>query len=194
MQKKLILSAVLGGVLLFVWGFISHGVLTWFQSQMRTFTNQDQVEQAIVAGVSGSGFYYLPNLTPEQQGMAGEDRAAAEAAMGERWERGPVVVAFVRIGPGASYPTRLVIQFLIGVLVSLVAAWLLLQTGIASYRGRITFVFGLALVAVAWGKLPGWNWYEVPTMWTLVEAVDSLIAFALLGALLGRIVRPEAAA
>jgi hypothetical protein len=193
MQKKLILSAVLGGVLLFVWGFISHGLLSWYESQMRTFTNQNDVESAIVAGVSGSGFYYLPNLTPEQQGLPAEERKAAEAALMERWERGPVAVTFVRIGPGASYPTRLVIQFFIGVLASLLVAWLLLQAGIASYGGRIAFVIGIALVAVIWGKLPDWNWYEVPMMWTLVGAVDSIIAFGLLGALLGRIARPEAA-
>jgi hypothetical protein len=193
MQKKLILSAVLGGLLLFVWGFISHGVLTWYESQLRTFTNQDQVQEAIVAGVSGSGLYYLPNLRPEERSLAGEERAAAEAALGERWLRGPVAVTFVRIGPGASYTTRLVIQFIIGALASLVAAWLLLQAGIASYGGRVAFVIGLAVVAIIWAKLPGWNWYEVPTMWTLVEAVDSIIAFTLLGALLGRIVRPAAA-
>lgn len=193
MQKKLILSAVLGGVLLFLWGWISHAALGWYESQMRTFTNQEQVQEAIVAGVSGSGLYYLPNLRPEEKSLAGEERAAAEAALMDRWQRGPVAVTFVRIGPGASYTTRLVIQFLIGALASLVAAWLLLQAGIAAYGQRVLFVIGLALVAVIWAKLPGWNWYEVPLAWTLVEAVDSIIAFGLLGALLGRMVRPEPA-
>lgn len=193
MQKKLILSAVLGGVVLFVWGFISHGVLTWYSTQMRTFTNQDQVEEAIVAGVSGSGLYYLPNLRPEEQSLAGEERAAAEAALGERWLRGPVVVAFVRIGSGPSYTTRLVIQFLIGVAVSLVASWLLLQTSLVGFGRRIVFVVGLGLTTVIWAKLPSWNWYEVPTMWTLAETLDTVIAAALLGGVLGWTARQESA-
>lgn len=193
MQKKLLLGAVLGGLVLFVWGFVSHALLGWYDPHLRSFTNQTEVEEAVVSGVSGSGIYLLPNLTPAEQSLPKAERAAAEAAVMERMQRGPMLFAVVRVGPGASFPTLLIVQFLIGLLAAAVATWLLLQTRIPGYGGRIAFVTAIGLVLVLWAKLPNWLWWSFPTGFTLVESLDALIGFALLGALLGRLVRPESA-
>jgi hypothetical protein len=190
MRNQLVLGALLGGLVLFAWGFVSHGVLGWHEAQLRAFTNEPAVQETVVSGVSGSGLYLLPNLSPAQQGLPKEERAAAESALMERFSRGPTVFAVVRVGSQASMPVLLGGQLLLGILTALVATWLLAQAKIPTYGRRVAFVTALAVVLVLFAKLPHWLWWSFPTGFTLVESIDTVIAFALLGALLGRIVRP----
>ncbi len=191
MQKKLILATVLGGLTLFLWGFISHSLLGWYAPQYRTFTNQDAVEEAIVSGVSGSGLFLLPNMTPQQKSLPSAERAVAEAEMMERLFRGPMVFAVIRVGPSASFPVLLLIQLLLSLLAALTAAWLLYRAGFATYGSRVAFVAALSLPIVLWAKLPAWNWWSFPAGFTFVESVDALIGWTLLGVVLGRLIRPE---
>lgn len=191
MQKKLILATVLGGLTLFLWAFISHSLLGWYAPQYRTFTNQDAVEEAIVSGVSGSGLFLLPNMTPQQKSLPSAERAVAEAEMMERLFRGPMVFAVIRVGPSASFPVLLLIQLLLSLLAALTAAWLLYRAGLATYGSRVAFVAALSLPIVFWAKLPAWNWWSFPAGFTFVESVDALIGWTLLGVVLGRLIRPE---
>lgn len=193
MRKQLILGSLLGGLVLFLWGFVSHAALGWYDPQLRSFTNEPSVQDEIVSGVSGSGLYLLPNLTPAQQGLPKEERAAAEAEVMERFSRGPTVFAVVRVGPQASMPVLLGVQLLLGAVTALVAAWLLALAKLPTYGRRVAFVTALALILVLFAKLPNWLWWSFPAGYTLVESLDALIGFALLGAVLGRIVRPAAA-
>lgn len=191
-MKKLIFVAVVGGLTLFLWGFISHSLLRWYDPQFRTFTNQEDVESAIVSGVSGSGLYLLPNLTPQQQSLPSAERADAEQEMMERLFRGPMVFAVVRVGPSAPFPVLLLIQLGISFLAALTAAWLLQQARLVTYGRRLFFVAALSLPIILWAKLPAWNWWSFPAAFTFVESVDVLIGWTLLGAVLGRMIRPEA--
>lgn len=191
MRKQLILGAVLGGLVLFVWGFVSHSLLGWYDPQLRSFTNEPAVEGAVVGGVSGSGLYLLPNLTPAQQSLPREERAAAEKDLLERFSRGPTVFAVVRVGGQPSMAVLLGVQAVIVVLTALVAAWLLAQARLPTYGRRVAFVTALSLVLVLFGKLPHWLWWSFPTGFTVVESIEAVVGFALLGAVLGRIVRPQ---
>ena len=59
-MKKILVSAILGGLVLFLWGFISHEVLPLYKSSMMKFTNEDAVSQMIVANAPASGVYFMP--------------------------------------------------------------------------------------------------------------------------------------
>jgi hypothetical protein len=193
MQKKLVLGALLGGAVLFIWGGVSHMALGWYDQHLRSFTDQQAVEQAVVSTVSGSGLYLLPNLTPAEQSLIGDERAAARQDLQERLYRGPMMFAVVRIGPGTAFPVRLTMQFFLFALAALVATWLLMQARLQSYSARAVFVATMALPIIFSSKLPQWNWWDYPAGFILVESADILIGWALLGAVLGRIAKPEAA-
>lgn len=194
MQKKLILGALLGGAVLFLWGAVSHVALGWYERHYRSFTDQQAVEQAVVATVSGSGLYLLPNLTPAERGLTGAEAAAARQALEERMARGPMMFAVVRIGPGAAFPMRLGMQFLLFAVAALAATWLLLQARLESFGARAVFVTALALPIVFSAKLPQWNWWDFPAGFILTESADILLGWALLGATLAWVARPEQAA
>lgn len=183
MAKKLLLGAIIGGVIMFVWGAVSHMLLPFATSALQPFTNEEAVKQAVVANAPRSGVYFLPYL---QEGLTEEQQNAAfEKAM-----QGPVLFVSVRLGRAASFGSLLVIQFLIDVLAALLLTALLLNLRPMTYAQRVLFVVGVALVAGIAIHLPHWNWYNFSTAYTAGEFVGLVIGFALAGLALARIAQP----
>ncbi|HXE74391.1 MAG TPA: hypothetical protein VNN18_01980 [Candidatus Xenobia bacterium] len=183
MAKKLILGAVLGGLILFVWGAISHMLLPVSNYVLFPFTNEEAVKQAVLANVPRSGVYFLPYV--EGEGMTeAEQEAAMEKAM-----QGPVVFASIRVGRAQSFGVLLVNQLLIEMLGALIATALLLNARPMSYGRRVLFVVGIALAVGVAGSLPEWNWYSFSTGYTLAEFFDLIVGWALAGLALAHLAR-----
>lgn len=53
--KYLIVGAIVGGIVLFLWGAVTHAVLP---APMHAFTNEDAVTQAIRTNTAGNGVYF----------------------------------------------------------------------------------------------------------------------------------------
>ena len=186
MAKKLLLGAIVGGVILFLWGAISHMLLPFATAALHPFTNEEAVKQAVIANAPRSGVYFLPYLM--QEGLTEEQQNAAF----ERGMQGPILFLAVRQGRGASFGSLLGIQFFIDVLTGLLLTALLLHARPMGYAKRVLFVVGVALVVTVAGHLPAWNWYNFSTPFTAGKFFDTLVGFALAGLALARIVKPPA--
>ena len=188
MAKKLLLGAIIGGVILFFWGAVSHMLLPFSTAALQRFTNEEPVKQTIVANAPTSGVYFLPYM--QQEGLTEEQQNAAfEKAM-----QGPVLFVAVRLGRARSFGSLLGIQFLIDVLTALLLTALLLYTRPMGYAHRVLFVVGVALVVGISALLPDWNWYNFSAAYTAGEFFGLLIGFALAGLALARIAKPQVAA
>ncbi len=193
MHKKLVVGALTGGVTLFLWASVTHILLDWYGPHLRSFSNQELVQEAIVSSVPGAGLYLLPNLTPEQRTLPAAERRAAFAELQEQFDHGPMVLAVVRTGETAAFPVKLGKQFGLFVLVSLVATWLLLQTRLQGYGARALFVAAIAVPIVLSSKIPQWNWWDYPAGFILTETAEILIGWVLLGLVLAGVARPGVA-
>jgi hypothetical protein len=191
MLRRLTMGALLGGLVLFAWGFVSHMLIGWYDPHFRTFHDQEAVASTLLSNVTGGGIYFLPNLTPAQQSLTGDERAAAQAEIEERMLRGPMIFSVVRVGPGTSFTVRLGIQFVLFVLAALVATWLLMNARLEGYGARVAFVASMAVLVVLSTTVPQWSWFDYPAGFVLVESADLVIGWVLLGLVLGRIARPD---
>src|SRR5688500_15766219 len=106
MAKKLLLGAIIGGVILFLWGAVSHMLLPFATMGLQRFTNEEAIKQTVVANAPRSGVYFLPFM--QEEGLSEEQQNAAfEKAM-----QGPVIFLAVRLGRARSFGSLLGIQFL----------------------------------------------------------------------------------
>lgn len=163
MKQKLLLSA-LGGVVLFVWGFISWVILPWHMNVANQFADEAAVSEVLKANSPASGIYYLPfseeNYTPGQ------------------------VAAFANVQPdGMEMNMGKTMGF--GLLAQFIAVFLvlgLLGDGKGrSYSCKVGF-FSLAGLTIAFvSQSMYWNWFGFPTTYMLIMMADSVIAWTLAG-------------
>ena len=185
MAKKLLLGAIIGGVILFVWGAISNMLLPFATAALQRFNDEEAVKQTVVANAPSSGVYFLPYM--QQEGLTEEQQNAAF----ERAMQGPVLFVSVRLGRARSFGSLLVIQFLLDVLAALLLTALLLNMRPMGYAQRVLFVVVVALIVGISALLPDWNWYNFSASYTAGEFFGLLIGFAFAGLALARIAKPQ---
>ena len=188
MGKQLVLGSVLGSIILFVWSAMAWMAIPWPGEPMRSFTNEDALEQAIVANAPTSGNYILPN--PEKKGLTNEQKQKAM----DKMAGGPMMFASVRREAMGSMGEYLVIQFLTQFVVALLATFLLLQTAGLSYARRVVFLTAIGVIIFVGGHVDEWNWWSFSNAYTLMQLGAIVIGWFLASLLMSAVVHGEPAA
>jgi hypothetical protein len=187
MSKKMILGAVLGAIVLFVWSAIAWMLIPWPGQPLRTFTNEDAVTQAIVANAPKSGNYLLPN--GDQKGMTAEQQQKAI----EKMEKGPIVFAAVRLEPFDSMAKPLVINFLTQFVVALLAIFLLFQTSGLAYKSRVIFLAVIGLIIFIGGHFDEATWWSFSNAYMLMQFGAIVIGWLLASLVMAKFVTGKTA-
>jgi hypothetical protein len=187
MSKKVLLWGVLGGILLFAWGAISHMALGLYESSVKNLPGEETLLPALGAAIPEPGFYFFPGMDPNAD-------AAAKAKWAEKMKNGPSGILVYRPrGAEAMSPRLLVTELISNVAAVLVAAWLLSLAPGLGFGGRVSFVTLLGLFAWLMVNVSLWNWYGFPTAYVLADFVDLVVGSLLVGLLLAWAFRPRAA-
>jgi len=181
MFKQVFATGLLGGIVMFIWGFISHMVLPLGEAGIKTVPNEEFVLAAMRESINSreASVYLFPgydrnaSMTPEQM-----------RAFYERWEQGPT--GFLVYHPGgmpAFSPMQLAGELIANFLSALIAAYLLLQAvgRLKSFGGRALFVFVLGLVPFFTVDASYFIWYGFPLDFTLAGLMDQAVGFGLAG-------------
>jgi len=192
MIKQLGLGTILGAIVLFIWSALAWMVIPWPGEPFRTFTNEKAVVDCVTANAPQSGNYMVPNEPKRTPGMTDDQyKAAVQGAM-DQSARGPMILAVVRLGPmGMTKP--LVIQFLMDLLLALLACFLLLQTDRLSYIARVLFVAAIGVLIWMGGHVEEWNWFSYSTAYLMMELGAIVIGWILAGLLMAKFVRGKSA-
>lgn len=188
MARQLVLGSVLGAIVLFFWSALAWMVIPWPGEPLRSFTDEDVVEQAIVANTPQSGNYILPN--PHRQGLTSEQQQKSA----EKMFRGPMMFASIRLEPMGSMPKLMVLQFLSQFVVALMATFLLLQTSALSYGTRVVFITVIGVLIFVGGKLDEWIWWSFSNAYMLMQIGALVIGWFLTALVVAAFVRGKAAA
>jgi hypothetical protein len=192
MMKALLLGTILGGLTAFVWSNISWEILGWHEKSVQTFQNEDELSAMIASHAKEPGVYLLPG-GPSKQGMTGEQTKAAQDALMEKMQRGPIVFAAVRTGGFGSYARALVVQLLSLMAAAFLLTWLLLQTRRLSYGRRVVFLGAVGLAASVIVDLPNWNWWGFSGVYTVVSLMDFTLMWLFAGLVIAKVVKPQVA-
>ncbi|MBS4027079.1 MAG: hypothetical protein KGZ58_00460 [Ignavibacteriales bacterium] len=183
-MKKTILAAVLGGVTLFIWGFLSWAVLDLHGGTMRGLSNEDEVRAFMKSNFPQSSVYIIPKT------MDG-----SEATM-KKYQEGPIAtVIYQAEGQNPAMPSQMVIGLLTNILFAWLAAWFLSRsTAFAeSYFSRVTFVGMLGIFTAFFQHITNWNWMAYPTDYSVVMIADNILAMFLAGLVIAVFVKPDTA-
>jgi hypothetical protein len=180
MGRGLVLGTILGGVVLFFWGFLFHSVIPFANSTLHPFSNQDAVLQAALAGAPASGTYIVPNYSPD---ATPEQRKAVQ----EKAASGPIVLVAVRRDP-VVLGRALGVQLGADLLAALFLTIVIMRSGASTALGRAGLLVVVALAGWAMRSLPSWNWFGFGFDYVLAELVDMVVGFFLAGLLISRFV------
>ncbi len=167
-MKKMVKGAVLGGLVLFVWGMISWTVFPWHKHNMMQFKDSKQVAQVVQDNAPESGVYIL-NM--------GEDKAS----------QAPSVFAAVSY-QHKEHAQMMVEGFIFKVIVAFVVTWLVFQTKLNDKK-RVGFITVVGVAIALSAHLPQWIWCGYPAGFTLAMMVDTVIGWVLAGAVIAKITK-----
>jgi hypothetical protein len=183
-MRKVIIGGLVGGIVIFVWGFISHMVLPIGEMGIRQIPNEDTVLAAMRTSISQPGFYFFPG-----RDMSRAPSQAEQQAWEVKMKQGPTGILVIHPqGSEAMSPRQLGTELATDIVSALMAALLLSQVRLG-YWGRVLFVTLLGLFAFVTISVPYWNWYGFPTDFTAAEAIDQFAGWFLAGLVLAAIVR-----
>lgn len=187
-MKSVLLGGLLGGVVLFVWGFVSWTVLPWHNTTLNAFGDESAMIGTVAANAPKRGIYMIPGER-NSSGLTEEEKKAHEEASMKRMVEGPFVFAAVSPQGTAGMGPAMIGAFVIQFLGAALATFLLMRATAMPYLARAAFVMLLGLFAGIVTHAPYWNWWGFPADYTLVMSADLVIGWTLAGLVIARIAK-----
>jgi hypothetical protein len=187
MWARILIAGIIGGILVFVMGFISHGIL---QLQGRAFQNIPEGESFVDQLKARSlkpGLYWFPDMP---MGADQNDKAKMDEA-NARYKVGPA--GFLLVMPsGHDMMTleMLGMEFATDVVAALLAAWIVSLIGTDVGFGR-RWLAVVTMGAFAWFSLSTSYgiWYHFPHKFIHDEFLCALLEWSVAGIAIAAIVR-----
>jgi hypothetical protein len=184
MTTRIILAGVLGGIAMFVWTSIAHMVLPLGEAGISEIPNDAAaVLNAMQTNIGQqSGLYLFPGfgLGPNP---SREAKHEAMQHLGERLAANPSGLLLYH--PAGSRPLMMVrwlsVEFVTELLESLIAVFLLAQTPLASFGGRVGFVFAVGVLTAIATNVSYWNWYGFPAIYIASYMLIQIVGFFCVG-------------
>lgn len=178
---RIAIAGLIGGIVMFLWGFLSHMVLPLGEMGLRTLpiAQQDSVLAAARGAMQDPGIYVVPGF----EDMADYGDEAKHAELGRRAAEHPY--AFVVYQPHANdlvnnMAPALAREFATNVLSAMLAALVVGAAAVGMGR-RALLVGAMGLFGWLANAVPLWNWYRFPTDFTLAALAMQLVGWLLAG-------------
>lgn len=175
---RLLIAALLGGFVLFFWGFVSHMFLPVGEMGHEMPVNEDVVLTALKEGLPAKeGVYHVPGLAPDQY----EDAAATAAYSAKATANPNAVIFYQPVGrDGMAMGPQLGTEFATNVMSCLLAACIL-SLAPFGFGKRLAIATGLGLFAWLVVSVPYWNWYRFAADFTLGSLISTVLGWFLAG-------------
>ena len=182
-MKRVIVSGILGGIALFVWGVLSHMVLPGGYVGIQALPNEQAVLSVVQTSIHEPGLYVFP-------GSAAMNEIQKKAASG------PIHGMLVfHSGVGGLTAGRLVNGFILNLVQGWLAALLLSWAWAAvarSYTSRVAFVTLVGIFGLLTMNIEYWNWMGFPADYTLAHIVNRSIGFLVVGLVVAGVLKKQA--
>jgi hypothetical protein len=185
-MRKILLTGLLGGLALFVWGMISWMALPFHTQTLRPMPNEEAIAAVLAENITESGAYMLPGYSA---GMSKE----AETAWFERHRNGPLVPLMIFHPDGREPMSPMV--FIWGLIVDILAVLLfaVAVSGVSKTQRsfkQIMFMgsaFGVIICLVAPVTYMIWAYW--PAGYALTLGLDYLAGWTAVGAIAGKLLK-----
>jgi len=181
---RIILAAVLGGLVMFFWGAFSHMALGLGSSSIKQIPNEAAVVEQMRSNIVEPGIYFVPG--------ADMSRTMTEVEMSEyaaRHKEGPTAtIVYHPTGTDMISLPRLGNELASNILAALVAAIILAFAAVGFGRA---WMISTLIGVTGWLSISAsyWNWYRFPTRFVIDELLDQVVGWLLSGFVLAFIMR-----
>jgi len=180
---KIFLAGVLGAVAMFIWTFVAHELLPLGEAGISEIPNEDEVLAAMKSNIGKKpGLFFFPGLGLGPKATHAEQKEAMKT-YATKLEKNPSGL-FVYHPAGSRpfvMPKFLAIEFVTELAEALLVVFLLAQTRIVTFGGRLGFVLGAGILAAISTNVSYWNWYGFPAVYTASYIFIEIVGFFLVG-------------
>jgi hypothetical protein len=177
---KLVVAALVGGLIVFAWGAIAHMATPLGMAGMSFLPDEGATIEGLRVSVPKTGMYIFPTA-----GMNSKNEAE-QKAWAEKIRRGPSgILVYKAEGMEPMPPRMLIVEFISNVLAAFVAA--LVVSMIAGYSRRVFAVLLLSIFAFLSLSVSYWNWFSYPATYIGAELLTEAIGWLLAGLAIARL-------
>ncbi len=183
---RIIIAGIVAGIIVFVWGAVTHIVLPLGEIGLNTeATPSEAAVLEALKGLPESGIYMMPGLDAS---ITDED--AQMKAQQDAWTAGPAAVVVLQKDGGPTMGVALGQQFLASVLAGCVAAMVLAGCS-CGYFCRVLIVALMGLFAWFNTDASLWIWYGFSNDYTLMTGMNLVAGWLIAGIVIAAIVKPR---
>ena len=180
---RIFLAGVLGAVAMFAWTAIAHMALPLGEAGVENTMKDEELLSALKTTVKDKpGLYIYPSMGLPPDATHAQQSEAMKT-FPEKLEKYPS--GFFIYHPAGSRPMNmgkfLTIEFITELCEALLAVWLLAQTRIVSFGGRLGFVTAAGIMAALATNVSYWNWWGFPSVYTASYIFIQVVGFFLVG-------------
>ncbi len=179
---KILLAGILGGIVMFIWTSIAHMALPLGEAGIREIPN----EAALLSEMQNNmgeqtGLYIFPGPGIGKNATR-QEKTEAMKHVGEKMAANPSGILMYH-APGRPFTLGkwLGVEFGKELLEAILVLFLLAQTRIGSFAGRIGFVLVAGILAAISTNVSYWNWYGFPCVYTASYMLIQIVGFLLVG-------------
>ena len=180
---RILLAGLLGAIAMFAWTFVAHTLLPLGEAGVKNTANDEGLLTELKSTVKNKeGLYIYPTMGLAPDATHAEQSAAMEK-YAQKLEKNPS--GFFIFHPAGSRPMNmgkfLTIEFITELCEAILVVWLLAQTRIVTFGGRLGFVTAAGIMAAIATNVSYWNWWGFPTVYTVSYMFIELVGFFLVG-------------
>ena len=179
---RILLAGIVGGIVMFIWASIAHMALPLGEAGINEIPNESAVLGAMQSSIGDkTGLYIFPGLGVGKSATR-EEKNQAMKQMQQRIAANPSgILMYHPPGRPFAFGKALAIEFINEVLQAILVIWLLAQTRIDSFVGRVGFVLIAGILAAITTNISYWNWYGFPGVYTASYILIEIVGFGLVG-------------
>ena len=192
---KILSAGILGGIAMFIWTSIAHMALPLGEAGIGEIPNESTVLSAMQSNIGdNTGLYIFPGLGVSKTATR-EEKNQAMKGMQQKMAANPFgILMYHPPGYQFAFGKSLAIEFGTEVLESILVVFLLAQTRIGSFGGRVGFALVAGILAAITTNVSYWNWYGFPGVYTASYVLIQVVGFFLVGIVAGIILRTRSTA
>jgi hypothetical protein len=192
---RILLAGILGGIAMFIWTSIAHMALPLGEAGINEIPNESVVLSAMQSSMGEkTGLYVFPGLGVGENATRDKKNEAMKQ-MQQRIAANPSgILMYHPPGRPFAFGKSLAVEFSTEVLQAILVIWLLAQTRIGSFGGRVGFVLIAGIMAAITTNVSYWNWYGFPGVYTASYILIEIVGFLLVGIVAALLLRKRSPA
>ncbi len=192
---KILLAGILGGIVMFIWTSIAHMALPLGEAGLGEIPNESAVLSAMQSNIGEqTGLYIFPGRGLGKNATRQEKQEAMKH-IGEKIATNPSgILMYHAPGRPLSLGKLLGVEFATELLEAILVVFLLAQTRIASFAGRVGFVLAAGILAAIATNVSYWNWHGFPCVYTASYMLIQIVGFLCVGIVAALVLRKAALA